>query len=177
MATSRRGRKVEVEDEDQFFKDFPRLKGSGFRVTSPATPFANFPLVHNCFAYTIGERQWWWPDDYGRWPADCRFGETLQSFVCAYARYGFTPCADGAFEPAVEKIAVYAKGEGEEERITHVAIQLPSGQGVWRSKCGANVDVEHALDGLSGDCYGTPRYFLCRRTAGKRSSSKNRRDG
>lgn len=168
MATSQQAPKFKIDDEDQFFEDFPSLKQAGHKVTSPSTPAHRSPLVHNCFAYTVGRRKWWWPTGEGQWHEDCRFGDTIESFIRAYAKYGFKPCLDGSPVKGTEKVVAYAKGEA----IQHVAIQLTSRPGMWRSKCGFNVDIEHTIDGLNGDCYGFPRYFFERKKVKKRARKK-----
>ena len=39
---------------------FPALVGTGYFVTSPATP------EYNCIAWAAGETdRWWWPDPMG----------------------------------------------------------------------------------------------------------------
>ncbi|MCY7407984.1 MAG: hypothetical protein LH631_11575, partial [Alkalinema sp. CAN_BIN05] len=43
-------------------------------------------------------------------------------------------------------------------RPQHVARQLPNG--LWTSKLGRLEDIEHELDGLSGDLYGTVQKFM-----------------
>jgi hypothetical protein len=47
-----------------------------------------------------------------------------------------------------EKIAIYEGADGPE----HVARQKASG--LWTSKMGKGVDIEHTLEGLEGDFYG-----------------------
>ena len=158
MSGSSNPSRFKIDNEAQFFADFPNLKASQFRVTSPPTPASSFPNVYNCFAYTIGKRQWWWPTDYGRWPADCASGDILESFVLAYKKFGFRPCADGSPERGKDKIAVYMMGEA----VKHVAIQLRSRPGIWRSKCGLNVDIEHSLNALEGGIYGFVTEFFSR---------------
>jgi hypothetical protein len=158
MAKSPMPPKFKIDHEAQFFIDFPHLRGSDFKITSPATPERFFLKVHNCFAYTIGKRQWWWPIDYGFWPEGCRFGETLTSFILAYETFGFELCADGSFEMGREKVAIYMAGA----LVKHVAIQLSSRAGIWRSKCGFNVDIEHSLTALEGGLYGAATAFLSR---------------
>ena len=158
MAISPRIPKLKIDDEQGFFTDLPNLKTGKFRVTSPPTPATSFSKVYNCFAYTVGKRQWWWPQEGGCWPRDCRHGDTLESFVFAYKHFGFEPCADGTFEKGKTKIAIYMSGP----TVKHVAIQFSSRSGIWRSKCGYNVDIEHTLQDLEGGIYGFARHFLVR---------------
>jgi hypothetical protein len=146
MAKSSNPSGLKIDNEAQFFADFPNLKAGAFRVTSPATPMRDFPNIYNCFAYTVDKRQWWWPTSYGKWPADCAFGDVIESFIAAYKQFGFEQCADGGFERGKDKVAVYMVGL----EVKHVAIQLRSRGGAWRSKCGLNVDIEHSLEALEG---------------------------
>jgi hypothetical protein len=58
-------------------------------------------------------------------------------------------------EPGFEKVALYADAAGIP---THAARQLSGGK--WTSKLGRREDIEHALDDLTGDVYGSVVAFL-----------------
>jgi hypothetical protein len=75
-----------------------------------------------------------------------------------YQTLGSIVCERGEREPDVEKLAIYATSDG---RPRHVARQLPNGR--WTSKLGRLEDIEHELEGLSGELYGTVQKFMQRR--------------
>jgi hypothetical protein len=115
---------------------FPRLVGSDYRITSPATP------GYNCIAWAVGESgRWWWPDPAGvhHWPDGVPRDETLDAFSAAFASLGFVPAETLDCQPGLEKVAVYARGG----RPTHAARQLEGGR--WTSKLGSGPDIEHDL--------------------------------
>jgi hypothetical protein len=56
-----------------------------------------------------------------------------------------------------QKIAIYIDVSGTP---THAARQLPNGK--WTSKLGWLEDIEHELDGLTGDRYGCVAQILKR---------------
>jgi hypothetical protein len=125
---------------------FPRLRGSGYQVTSPADG------AYNCVAWAAGDtRAWWWPDADGMayWPAGAPREETVAAIREAFATLGFVECAEGMVEAGWEQVAVFADPWGFP---THLTRQLPNGR--WTSKLGELVDIEHALDDLSGQEYG-----------------------
>ena len=134
---------------------FPRLRGSGYLVTSPRTP------AYNCIAFAAGDDSRWWEPDPSTehfWPADARRDYSLAALVQALGTCGFETCASAALEAGWEKVAVFADAEGAP---THVARQLPDG--AWTSKLGTLEDIRHrALDDVSGDAYGVPRVTLRR---------------
>jgi hypothetical protein len=70
---------------------------------------------------------------------------------------GFSPCEDAGLEVGFEKIALYATSDGEP---THAARQLRNGK--WTSKLGRWQDIEHELEGLVGEMYGTVKQILKR---------------
>jgi hypothetical protein len=134
---------------------FPDLGRTGYRVTSPPDP------QYNCIAYTAGITDaWWWPDPDGfdYWPPRVVRERTLPAFIEVFAMLGYGPCSDGTLEAGWEKVAIYATDEGP----THAARQLPIGR--WSSKLGPDDDIEHSLEGLISDVYGTAVQFLRRPT-------------
>ena len=131
--------------------EFPNLAATGYRVTSPPSP------EYNCIAWAVGEQdRWWWPDAMGVcfWPSDVPREETLPAFIRAFELAGYSAADNAEFEIGFLKLAIYAQN-GEP---THAARQLSNGR--WTSKLGANMDVEHSLDGLAGDLYGTVEVIL-----------------
>jgi hypothetical protein len=136
---------------------FPNLAPTGYDVTSPADG------VYNCIAWAAGVTDaWWWPDpmDLTAWPAAARREETIPAFVEAFETLGFVPCAADALEIGFEKIALYALAEVPR----HAARQLPNGR--WTSKLGELEDIEHTLEGLVGDWYGSVVQILKRPLSG-----------
>ena len=133
---------------------FPNLRSSGYRITSPESP------EYNCIAWAAQDTErWWWPDPFDTyyWPQGVSRQETVAAFVQAYAELGFIRCESNAFEPGVEKIAIYVDSSG---KPTHAARQLPSGK--WTSKLGESEDIEHLLDGLISPIYGLVACILKR---------------
>lgn len=120
------------------------LDGSSWCPRSPRNP------SYNCFAWAAREANFWveppgtapwacWPDDLPEW-------DTLENYIRAYAKLGFTECDTADLEPGVEKIAIFTDGH---DAPTHAARQLPSGR--WTSKFGKGIDFEHDLDEIDGD--------------------------
>ena len=134
---------------------FPRLRETGYRITSPATN------EYNCIAWAAGESdRWWWPDPSGisYWPEGAPRQETLEAFLVAFSTVGFELCSSEVPEGGVEKVAIYVNALGEP---THMARQLSSGG--WTSKLGKSEDIEHQFDSLDGSqVYGSVAYILKR---------------
>jgi len=130
----------------QLEDNFPRLQGSGYRITSPAE------RRYNCIAWASRDMSdWWWPDLLGtaHWPLEVPRAVTLEAFQLAFATLGYVVCQDAEHEPGLEKIALYATSDGIP---THAARQLPNGG--WTSKLGRMEDIEHGLHDLEGTAYG-----------------------
>ncbi len=131
---------------------FPRLRGSGYLVTSPED------IRYNCIAWSAGDEEHsWWPDEDSCWPEGVAREETLAAFVAAFGKLGFVPCDGPLLEEAYQKVAIYADADGIP---THVARQLPSGR--WSSKLGQSQDIEHRLEDLGGTLYGQCAFYLKR---------------
>lgn len=133
---------------------FPRLSGSGYRVTSAQDS------GYNCIAHALSDSSRWWepfrPD--GHWPQDVPLDDSVEGLAALYRRFGFEDCDDGSLRDGYEKVVIY----GLRGSFTHVARQLPGG--TWTSKLGELEDIEHAtLDGLTSSDYGAPTRFLWRR--------------
>jgi hypothetical protein len=136
---------------------FPNLQQLSYKITSP--PSAQY----NCIGWALGDQEnWWWPDPLGLgyWPKNARREETLESFERAFVTEGFVRCENAEPEPSVVKIALYAIGQ----QPTHAARQLENG--MWSSKLGPLEDIEHTLDGLEGELYGTVCLIVRRAGAG-----------
>ena len=124
----------------------PRLRSSGYRITSPPTD------NYNCIAWAVGETaQWWSPidDDDHYWPAELPrqledVPVPVEGVTSALATVGFVECEGAAMEDGYEKVAIFA----DEDGFTHVARQMPSGR--WTSKLGQHWDIEHELDAMAG---------------------------
>ncbi len=125
---------------------FPRLPGSGYRVTSAPDDACN------CIAWATGvTNAWWWPGDPDRthWPANVVRERTLAAFRQLFTTLGYEECASYELEAGFEKVALFVNPLG---KPTHAARQLRSGR--WTSKLGAAEDIEHGLRDLEGDVYG-----------------------
>lgn len=138
---------------------FPKLTDADYTVTSPVD------RKYNCIAWAADDATaWWWPDQFniGKWPAEAPRAETLAAFQEAYGMLGYMRCDNGAHEPGVEKIALYAAREADGTLSpTHAARQLENGN--WTSKLGDLEDIEHRrLDSLENDIYGKAVIFLQR---------------
>jgi hypothetical protein len=135
---------------------FPDLLRLGYRITSPPDP------VYNCVAHAAGvSNVWWWPDPDGfdYWPPSVVRERTLAAFIQAFGTLGYVPCGNGVVEPGWEKVAIFETEDGP----THAARLLENG--LWTSKLGPDDDIEHVLEGLRGDSYGSVVQFLRRAAA------------
>jgi hypothetical protein len=134
---------------------FPRLAGSGYRITSPSN------RDYNCIAWAAGDSlNWWWPGtnpNLEYWPPGVLRDETLDAFRDAFASLGYGICTREDVEPGFEKVALYASSQGFP---THAARQLANGR--WTSKLGNLEDIEHVLSDLEGDEYGSVVLILKR---------------
>jgi hypothetical protein len=123
------------------------LSRSEYRETSPADRH------YNCIAWAANDDQnWWWPhpSDETFWPPGVPRIESVGGFIDAFRALGYEPCDHADLEPGFEKIVFYI---GEDGLPTHAARQLDSGR--WSSKLGELEDIEHEVDGLEGELYGT----------------------
>lgn len=126
---------------------FPQLCGTGYHITSPFDP------VYNCIAWAAARTtEWWWPigevDDKKFWPLGVPQEETIPAFVQVFQTLGYEESPNAEAAAGIEKVALYALNNAP----THAARQLPSG--LWTSKLGKSVDIEHVLGGLEGNEYG-----------------------
>lgn len=133
---------------------FPGLFRSRYRVTSPRT------AQYNCIAWAAQDSTHWWePDPFGLyfWPSRIPREYTLDAYIAAYASIGFEQCESDAYEHDIEKVAIFVNDSGSP---THASRQLESGE--WTSKLGQLEDIEHQLDALSGNAYGTVAIYMAR---------------
>ena len=129
---------------------FPNLERTGgFRISSDVSE------DYNCFAFAADDTTRWW-DSIHYWPVGVVIDESVEGFVRVYESVGFQRCQDRNLERGFSKIAIYAIGN----EATHAARQLPNGK--WTSKLGPDEDIEHALEGLEGDFYGTVSQIMKR---------------
>lgn len=134
-------------------EQFPMLAAEGYAATSPES------VEYNCVAWAAGDTtRWWWPDamELGYWPTSVPRQPTLNAFKQAFSLLGYVEAQSADAESAIEKIAIYARGDAP----THVARQLANGQ--WTSKLGASIDLSHTLTGLEGSLYGQVAAFMQR---------------
>ena len=61
----------------------------------------------------------------------------MEAFTIAFSKLGYETCEDGSLESGFEKVAIYEANTV----VTHMARQLDTG--MWTSKLGPNVDIEH----------------------------------
>lgn len=143
-----------AELEAELEKDWPNLVNTTYQVTSPHTG------LYNCLAWAMEESNRWWsplPEDDYYWPDGAPREVSVAAFIKAYETLGFSVCDSGDIETNVEKLAIYATPDGKPQ---HVARQLPNGR--WTSKLGRLEDIEHELEGLNGNLYGTVHTFMAR---------------
>jgi hypothetical protein len=132
---------------------FPNLATCEYRQTSEQTG------AYNCVAWALGDSERWW-EPIGRgyhWPVGLPFTQTVKGLIGMLNHEGFKVCPDDSLEADFEKVAIYANGPNYE----HIARQLEDGK--WTSKLGKGEDIEHTLEGLDGDLYGSVVSILRRR--------------
>ena len=131
---------------------FPALRTSPYEITSDET------REYNGFAFAAGDEEAWWePPPFGYWPDDVPEEYTLSTFALIYRRLGYEACTSSTHEPSFEKVAIFANALDEP---THAARQLASG--LWTSKLGDWEDIEHKLQDLEGDFYGSVALLMRR---------------
>jgi hypothetical protein len=126
-------------------EDCPSLKESKYKITSPRD------ARYNCVAFAVGDLKHFWYDVSVKgyyWPPGVPSADTLEGWIKVFEIHGYKETQDRSLEPEYEKIAIYASADGPE----HVARQKASG--IWTSKAGRGIDMEHDLEGLEGELYG-----------------------
>ncbi len=143
-----------MRDGEDLEEHFPRLKQSAYRTTSPESP------AYNCIAWAAGDStRWWWPDAFSvaYWPPGVPREDTVEAVTAACMSLGYRQCDEAGAEAGYEKLAIYAIGD----QAKHAARQLPGG--MWTSKLGQGVDIEHTLEGLESELYGEVVKIMRRR--------------
>lgn len=131
----------------------PGLRRGEFRLTSPAT------RSYNCIAWAAEDDSRWWATtefELYYWPTGAPRENTVEGWAAALASVGYERCAEVIPDPGVTHVALY----GRDGEALHVARQLPNGR--WTSKLGQNVDIEHELEALVGDDYGSVAMIMRR---------------
>lgn len=146
-------------------EDCPALQRTTYAVTSNKDP------KYNCVAFAVGDTSQWWEDVRIRgrqvkgyyWPPGAESSYTMEGWLRVFQIHGYVETEDRSLEIEYEKIAIYANAGIPE----HVARQKASG--VWTSKAGKGVDIEHTLEGLEGELYGRVSKIMKRKChSGKR---------
>jgi hypothetical protein len=125
---------------------YPNLGLTEYTVTSPKSQ------AYNCFAWVVEDRERWWqptPEDEFYWVEGVSMEETLSAYIEAYQTLGYAIFDTATLEAGYEKIALYIDDEGIP---VHATKQLATGK--WSSKLGWLEDIEHELEGLTGERYG-----------------------
>jgi hypothetical protein len=133
---------------------YPNLALTEYTVTSPKSQ------EYNCFAWAAGDQERWWQptlEDQFYWVQGLPMEETLSAYIQAYQTLGFMTCDSAELEAEFEKIALYVDDGGIP---VHAAKQLSTGK--WSSKLGWLEDIEHELEGLTGERYGNVGQILRR---------------
>jgi hypothetical protein len=137
---------VIMDDRDlELEKLCPSLQQFSYKITSPRDP------AYNCVAYAVGDLTRFWYDVEVRgyyWPPGAGSADTMEGWIKVFEIHGYRETEDRTLESKYEKVAIYASLDGPE----HVARQKASG--IWASKTGKGVDLEHTLEALEGDFYG-----------------------
>src|ERR1043165_1156205 len=93
---------------------------------------------YNCVAWAIADASRWWDHNQPWWPSGLDRDDLVDTYAAFFSRFGYIRCRSARLEKGFEKVALYSFGK----EFRHVAWQKPDG--VWVSKLGGSVDVEHA---------------------------------
>jgi len=147
-----------MDDRDlELEEDCVGLKESPYKITSPRDP------KYNCIAYAVGDLSQFWDQINLKgyyWPPGAGSIDTLAGWTSIFEIHGYHETEDRTLEIEYEKIAIYASPHGPE----HVARQKATG--VWTSKVGKGVDIEHALEALEGEFFGNVVKIMKRKCQG-----------
>ncbi|RVD54545.1 MULTISPECIES: hypothetical protein [unclassified Mesorhizobium] len=144
----------EMVSDSQIRAWFPNLNSEPYDVTSKPN------INYNCFAWAGGvdSIRWdpfdpkaWWPPYLPRWFI------SRSAITAVYQHHGYQVCADGSYDPALEKVAVYFDPN---DVPLHAARQI--GENEWTSKLGPHDDLTHTLPGLEGTEYGYVGMYMSR---------------
>ncbi len=87
---------------------------------------------------------------------------TIQSFIEAFATFGYRVCNNSSYELGFQKIAVYTQPfMGVQHFPSHTARQRVFGGG-WLSKLGHSEDIMHPTLECLRDLYGDPTVYMRR---------------
>lgn len=135
---------------DHIRQIFPALNQCHHAQTS------NRDTRYNCIAWAAGDvSNWWEPSPFTFWPNTVAREYTLSAYISAFRTLGYQRDADAAEDG--EKVALFVDAGG---KPTHAARLKRNG--FWTSKCGRLEDIEHELEGIEGDAYGTVAVILVR---------------
>jgi hypothetical protein len=117
-------------------KLFPNLTPRNHLPESPQT------TRYNCLAHAVhNDTLNIWPDEDNSWPVGWDRAETVDCIAAFLRALEFQDCSDETFNPALEKVAIYAL-HGLPQ---HVARQKRDGR--WTSKLGGLADMWHSTPG------------------------------
>ena len=124
---------------------FPNLVGVSVKQTSEKTE------AYNCIAWAFEDNtRWWWPMRGCYWPIKHFRLSIREAFDQAFEGLGWKELPSGqTVGDSTKRIALYEIA-GEP---THAARWL--GAGVWTSKLGSDIDLQHELGDLDGPLYGS----------------------
>lgn len=152
--------------EQRIKKAFENLKNGEFEITSP------FDSKYNCIAHAADDNnKWWWAVDVNTsgndvfWFNNIPAQATLENFILAFQKLGYSLCENSDLENEFEKVAIYTstqdKFHSPKGTPTHMARQLPNEK--WTSKLGEDVDISYnTLQGVEGKIYGKVEQILKR---------------
>ena len=131
---------------------FPHSARYPFQVTSPED--SNY----NCIAWACEDTEkWYWPDpsNFYYWPEAIDREETIQAFKALFESLGYEVCENDEWEDGYQKVALFAD---QNNSPMHAARQLSNG--IWTSKLGKDIDVEHHLFAMEEGFYGNVCLFM-----------------
>jgi len=134
---------MDYRDQNTIQKMFPNLKVPELKIVSARDK------RYNCFAFAAGDtNRYWDPNPSYYWPSDIPREYTIRAFKALFRYLGYSECKSAELESGFEKVALFIKSGTPE----HAARQLSSG--LWASKIGDHVDIEHPLESLNEGFYG-----------------------
>ena len=142
---------MDHRDRNLIESTFPNLKPTDYEISSDKD------RKYNCIAWAAGcSDKWWEPDSMGTcyWPPGIQRKATLETFKAVFETLGYEECTNTKFESGFKKVAIFAK----KGHPTHASRQVDSC--LWASKIGPHVDIEHPLEGLVGDHFGSIECIL-----------------
>src|SRR5450759_1240698 len=99
-------------------REFPGLRGASWSVESSAD------RRYNCIAWAAGEdRRPWWPsrDKSGYWPPGIDRIASIDAFVAAFSKLGYSTVTEGDLSNNMDRVALYVDAVDNEP--THMARQ------------------------------------------------------